>query len=568
MSDTPTTRLATLQAVLDNAVDAIISMDQRGRLLTFNRAAERLFQYSATEVAEQGIEILMPDTDRARHPDYVESYLAGGPGRIIGRGREVTCRRRDGSNFQAHLSISESAVGEQRVFTAMLRDLSERDALTGHIRTLSSILEHALSALYVFTPANRQLRYANAAALRERGETWETLSTQRFDDVFATGESAALASALARLASAPGTTVEFDSRFRRANGAEFPVLVQLASTEFDQQPAVVGSVIDISRQRRAEEALSRNLVEHQAVLQYAPVGIVTMNRRGGILTVNAAALRIAGYTERELLGKPAIRFMHTDEHLALTQGFGRLARGEAGFASSVHRMRHRDGHYFPVRTFNAAIHGGASQAALMCLFEDLSEQHARDEEIKLQRERLAHVAQLTQMGEMAAGLAHELNQPLSAITNYAGAGRRLADSAGADDDNLHELFVRIGQQAERAGNVIRKVRELTRRHESTRERHNLDALIRSLLPLVDIDLNRAGVTLDLQLGGDVEVWADHVQIEQVLLNFIRNAVDASADVDESRRRIRLSSEHDGSRVRVAVADRGAGGTGRPGRTPV
>lgn len=434
------TRFNSLLAVLDNAVDAIISIDEDGEVLTYNPAAEQLFQYSAADVAKAGIGVLMTAEDSEVHHHYVARYLNGGRRQIIGTGREVRCQRRDGSTFAAHISVSESLAGEKRVFTAIIHDLTERDRL-----------------------------------------------------------------------------------------------------------------------REAEAALRDNKLEHGIVLQYAPIGIVTMDESGHVQSANRSAERISGYAEAKLLGRNALRFIHTDDQLAVNHSFKRLIAGEIPYTSSTHKLRHEDGHYLPIRTFNAAVVLKATPGiVLISMFEDLSLQRAREEEIKVQRERLAHVTQLTQMGEMAAGLAHELNQPLSAIASYAGASRRLVQKMGSAGDELQMMYERIGQQATRAGQVIRKVRDLTRRHETTRRLCSINQLIDDLIPLVEIDFQHTGIRLQWSLGADAEVLADAVQIEQVLLNFLRNSIDALRCVDEDRRRVELTTMRIGDDIKVSVSDLGAG----------
>lgn len=117
---------ARLRAVVETAVDAIITIDERGIINAFNPAAERLFGYPAAEVTGRNVALLMPSPDREAHDGYLQRYLQTGEKRIIGIGREVTARRRDGSTFPVDLAVSEFTLGEQRLFTGMVRDISAR----------------------------------------------------------------------------------------------------------------------------------------------------------------------------------------------------------------------------------------------------------------------------------------------------------------------------------------------------------------------------------------------------------------------------------------------------------
>ncbi|MEM7806389.1 MAG: ATP-binding protein, partial [Pseudomonadota bacterium] len=178
-------------------------------------------------------------------------------------------------------------------------------------------------------------------------------------------------------------------------------------------------------------------------------------------------------------------------------------------------------------------------------------------ELTRQRERLAHVGRLSQLGEMAAGLAHELNQPLAAISAYASAGQNLVDSE-TDDPRLASAFERIAHQARRAGDVIRKLRSLATREETQAERLDVDSVIRGLLTLVEIDLRHTGARLHLSLAANGAVLADRVQIEQVLLNFVRNAIEVCSDLPGERRALTIATREVGGAVRVEVADLGPG----------
>jgi two-component system sensor kinase FixL len=132
-------RAQELQTILDTAVDGIIVIDTQGRIETFNHGAERLFGYRASEVVGGNVNVLMPSPDHERHDGYLARYLSTGEARIIGLGREVRGRRRDGSVFPLHLSVGEMTIGGVRKFTGMLHDLSERTEIERRLREQASL---------------------------------------------------------------------------------------------------------------------------------------------------------------------------------------------------------------------------------------------------------------------------------------------------------------------------------------------------------------------------------------------------------------------------------------------
>ena len=160
---------ARLQTIIDSAVDGIIVIDSAGVVESFNRGAERLFGYPAVDVIGRNVSLLMPSPDREQHDHYLAQYLATGDARIIGIGRDVTGRRRDGSLVRLHLSVGEMRVGGERKFTGVLHDLSERAGLEEQLRNSEakwrSIVESAVDGIIVID-ANGRIESFNPAAER------------------------------------------------------------------------------------------------------------------------------------------------------------------------------------------------------------------------------------------------------------------------------------------------------------------------------------------------------------------------------------------------------------------
>ncbi len=557
--DSLNSRYTALLAVLDNAADAIISIDKDGRVLTFNPAGERMFQFSSEEIVGENIAKLMPQAIGSSHDGYVGNYLLTGNSRIIGVGRDVHCRRKDGSTFVANLSISESLADGEVIFTGILRDLTEQNAIRQRIESLGGILENSLSAIYVIQPDALRISYANQAAW----QAWDEIQADRHDaplqEMFDEKSCRTFAGAIDDFRTGASKTRDFAATAMRKDKSRYAVQVHLFAGEYAGQKVAIASVLDVSEQQKAEAELHLKELEQQLILRYAPIGIALMNPQGLLFSINEAAARITGYAENELLGRSGLRFMHTDEQMGMRHLFGRLIDDELAYSSSTHRLRHASGHYVPIKTYNAAVHDETTQTTtLICMFEDLSEQREKERELQMERERLAHASRLTQMGEMAAGLAHELNQPLAAIRTYASAGKRMIDNDTPHAGDLLEACERIGMQAKRAGDVIRRIRSLTTRHQTRHQVCDINAIIRNLITLVEIDLRHTNAEIRVDTHGVLNVMADQVQVEQVLLNFLRNAIDAVAPLPMQRQRITLRARSADGQVRVEVIDCGGG----------
>jgi len=195
--------------------------------------------------------------------------------------------------------------------------------------------------------------------------------------------------------------------------------------------------------------------------------------------------------------------------------------------------------------------------------EDVTERQRAEEEAQRTRERLTHVSRLSTMGEMAGGLAHEINQPLTAITTYAQACARLLEQGVAQHaEDVRTALAQISAQAIRAGEVIRRLRAMVKQHSTERTTVDCNQVVRELIMLAEPDARANDIALRLDLADEpLPVNVDVVQIQQVLLNLIRNAIDATLAVAQPVRRIDIRSALNADdEVEVSVVDCGCGMT--------
>src|SRR5690606_8464677 len=183
-----------------------------------------------------------------------------------------------------------------------------------------------------------------------------------------------------------------------------------------------------------------------------------------------------------------------------------------------------------------------------------------EDEARQMQARIAHFGRISTMGEMAAGIAHEVNQPLTAIATYAQACQRLIASEEFSREDIAEALEHISAQALRAGEVIRRLRTFVKNREVKRELIEANRLLEDVLTLAQTDARHHGVHISLETAAEApQVQADAVQIQQVILNLIRNSIDAMQDVPEPQREIVLRTQVDAEGdVEFMVADRGVG----------
>ena len=310
---------------------------------------------------------------------------------------------------------------------------------------------------------------------------------------------------------------------------------------------------------RLDERVHSRTAQLQSILDTVPDAMVMIDAECVIQLFSATAERLFGYTADEIRGQNVSvlmpspdrerhdgyleRYLRTNEPRII--GIGRVVTGQR-----------RDVTTFPMELSVGEILG--ERRRFVGYVRDLTErEEAERRERELQSE-LIHVSRLTEMGQMAAMVAHELNQPLTAINNYMEAGTALLSRGGAAPvDRLRVVMERAAEQAVRAGQIIQRLRSLSSRGESKRRVEALPSLVAEAIELAEIGIKQKDVAIDLQ--GDlpsVEVVADRIQIQQVLLNLMRNAAEAVAG--QPIRKVVVTAELGDDGVEIRVGDNGPG----------
>jgi C4-dicarboxylate-specific signal transduction histidine kinase len=199
-------------------------------------------------------------------------------------------------------------------------------------------------------------------------------------------------------------------------------------------------------------------------------------------------------------------------------------------------------------------------SGLVGIGRDITERKRVAEALRTQQAELAHAARLSTLGEMAAGLAHELNQPLTAMSAFAEGALVRLDRGKLRETEIAPLFSKILEDAQRAGEIIRRLRNFVQKRDAQHQEIEINQVICEVSQFIESDVKQQEITIQLELGNDLSiVEADSIQIQQVLLNLIRNARDAISQSDSSERNIVVSShQRNGNRVEVVVEDSGPG----------
>ncbi len=318
------------------------------------------------------------------------------------------------------------------------------------------------------------------------------------------------------------------------------------------------------RARARTEAANRDLAAREAhlqsILDTVPDAMIVIDERGIVRSFSPAAERLFGWSTAEIAGRNVSLLMpspHREAHDSYLDryyqtgerrivGIGRIVVGER-----------KDGTTFPMELAVGEMRTGDGRF-FTGFVRDLTERQQTEARLQELQGELVHVSRLTALGEMASALAHELNQPLTAIANYLKGSGRLLASETAPRELLREAIDKASEQALRAGEIIRRLRDFVARGETERRVESVSKLIEEAAALALVGVREQGVHVRLRLSPEADlVLADRVQVQQVALNLIRNAVDAMADAP--RRELTIASEPaDGGLVQVSVSDTGPG----------
>lgn len=314
--------------------------------------------------------------------------------------------------------------------------------------------------------------------------------------------------------------------------------------------------------RRAEASLRQSEQRMSLMLEATPNGIALANDQGRIELVNTRAEELFGYSRSEFIGQnleilipPRFRSANPANHLqSPDEQVGRRFEPRREIFA-----QHKDGSEFPVEIGFSPIRSKEG-ILILAVVTDISARRQAEAEARRYHEELAHLSRVEILGEMAGSLAHELNQPLTAIMNNASAGRRFIAKGLADMPKLDGLLQSIIADVRRAGEIIRGIRSMVRKSAGARGPVDLNAVVADVVTMVHSDAVGRNCMIVTELQPKLPlVKADRVQLQQVLMNIIVNAFDAMCQVPVSERRaiIRTESESGGG-VRVSVRDFGPG----------
>ncbi|PVX30448.1 PAS domain S-box protein [Sphingomonas pokkalii] len=548
---------AELSMALDSAI--VIISDPTGAILHWSQGCEQLYGWSEREVLGQNKYMLL----RAQCPDWQTSYsLPDADG-----AQELIERRKDGSEI--HVIERLQHLGESPrpyVVVHNIIDISERVSALRALRASEERLAQATAAhelgIFDFDLASGRIEWSPGTEQRlglapgalSSLEAWrEHVLPEDVDDLRETV-----------LRAIPERAERFSFRYRLVKGgAAGRTLEGSARCFYDNDGAlarVVGAVLDITERDEREVALRRREAQLRTVLETVPDAMIVLNAQGTILQFSTAAETLWGYRASEVVGRNFSMLIPEDEQEPDETVFRRFIETGQGLVGEVlvGTAETADGRRFP-----AELRAGAAKSdddMLITVFiRDLTERVAADQRLSELNNEIAHVSRQSAMSEMAADLAHELNQPLSATGNFLAAARMLIER-GESGERVTDLLRMGSEQTQRAGEIIRRLRAFVARGEVEMRVESVERTIRDAVELVLVGTGHFNLRVNLQLDPAARfVLADRIQVQQVLVNLLRNAVQALKMVAPDDRQITITSESlPDQLIAITVTDSGPG----------
>ena len=359
---------------------------------------------------------------------------------------------------------------------------------------------------------------------------------------------------------ATGTAQPHEKEYFRKDGSRVPVLVGAATFE-GMSDEGAAFVFDLTDRKKADEAVRASEIRWRTMFEKFPVGIVLRDAEHRYMSANPAFQQMVGYSERELIHLSPLDITDEDDRPTSERMLTELQSGVRQTVEKEKRFRHKDGSvvWTMVSTFHIP-EAGPIPAFYPAIVVDITKRKQAEEALRESELELARVSRLTTMGELAASIAHELRQPLSAaVTNGTTCQHWLSEDT-LDLARARKAAQRMIAAAQRASEVMDRIRGLINKTSSEKISVVVNDLICETLALIETELRARQIVVATDLAEPpISIMADRVQLQQVVLNLIMNAAEAMSLVADRTRLLRISSQREPpSSVLIRVADAGTG----------
>lgn len=555
----PEGRLELLRCLFEVSGLLVVVLDPRGQIRMFNPACEELTGFAARDVIGRGVIDHFVPRDEVESVEAVLARLVAGHPTSTHTNHWLT-RNGERRRIEWRNAVLRNDRGEVHYVVGTGIDVTERrlaEARQRHSEAKLRLLVDSLPMLVAQLAPDYGIRFANHGyrdwfGLDPQAQVGRHVSEAIGDEAFAT-----LRPCFDRALSGE-TTVYCGVVPYRHGGPRFIHGTYVPSSD------AAGNVdglfllaVDLSEEHSLRSRLESELLRMRTILATAIDGIITIDQAGIIESFNPAAERIFGYRADDVIGQNVNILMpepdhgRHDEYLHRYMGTGE--RRIIGIGREV-TGRHSDGSLVDIELAVGEFSEGGRRY-FTGFTRDIGSRKRAERVARERLDELARITRLHSMGELASGLAHEVNQPLTAIHANTQACLALLESGDVRSDTLRAALQQISQQSQRAGEIIEQLRGFLRSQQGD-EVSNQDPneLVREVLPLLAHELRRTGARVDLDLADELPaIPANRVQIEQVIFNVLKNGIEAMDGLDDDRTLVVRTALRDGHERACEIA---------------
>ena len=556
--------VARYRVVVETASDAVVSIDESGAIILANPATKRMFGYNSEELIGKPLTVLMPGATRKLHETGFKRYLETGARHLNWEGTELTALRANGEEFPVEVSFGEMTEDQRKVFTGFIRDISEKkrseEAILASERNLSLIINTmpvlAWSALPDGTVEFFNQRWLDYTGLSpEQAQGWGWVEAVHHDDL------GRMTKYWQSMIAAAGSG-EVEARFRRFDG-DYRWFLFRADPMRDESGAIIkwyGTNTDIDDRKRAEEALRIRELNLLQITETIPEMLWSASPDGAIEYCNGRFLDYTGISPEQVMSDGWMNLLHPDDVEPTVEVWTSCVKSGAPYRVEVRTFHAADNTYrWCVTSALPLLDKEGRIVKWHGTVVDMHDWKQAQEELRNTQAELARMIRVMTIGQLTASIAHEVSQPLSGIIMNASTCLRMLKSDPPNIDGARETVQRTIRDGNRASEVITRLRTLFSKKQIDVEPLDLNEAAREVIALLSGELQRNNVILKHEFSDQLPtVNGDRVQLQQVILNLIRNGSDAMDTVYDQPRQLIIRTEIDGNHVIVSVQDSGVG----------
>lgn len=539
-----------LAGIIHSAMDGIITVDEEQKVVLFNLAAERLFGCSANQALGKSIDRFIPERFRKDHRKDIQKFGERNvTSRRMGALGAIWGVRTNGEEFPIEASISKVEIGGRKLFTVILRDITDRKKAEERVARFATVLDESINELYFFDVKTWKFIEVNRSARENLGYSMEELQLLTPVDLIPELNEKSFANLINPLLTRERGKIEFAVMHQRKDGSRYPVEVYLQLVPFEDSRIFLAIVLDTTERTMAQEAFKESQRTLTTLMSNLP-GMAYRCRNDREWTmefVSQECMDLTGYTAEDLVDNQTVSYgrdlIHQEDREQVWQVIQKALQHKRRF-EVFYRLRIANGTEKWVWEQGCGVFSQTGDLLKVEGFVlDITEQ-------KVLEAQLRRTERLAELGTLASGMAHEIGTPMNVIL-----GRAEYLMRKTSDEQTKKGLATIISQVERITKIMNQLLSFARKRPIDRRPLELEGVIYDILDVVQDRLDRRNIKLETALPSPIpKVFADRDQMGQVLLNLVMNAIQAMPEGGT----LRITVEVAAPWVSMSVMDTGCG----------